>query len=253
MSGRRLAALAALAVTVVALVLPGPAAHGAAGGGGARVDVMVVGKSRMLAGAGRVSARTATVRAAGRRCAVSASTPLAALAARARARGLSYALRDFGSCSRRAADAAGLFVRRVGRDANRGRDGWVYKVGHRSGTAAAADPGGPFGSGRLRGGQRVTWFWCRMGASGSCQRTLEITSPRRAARGGRITVRVRGYDDRGRGALVGGATVTLAGRRAVTDARGLATLTAPSRRGGAIVRATRGGLVPAFPERIAIG
>ena len=61
----------------------------------------------------------------------------------------------------------------IGADLNRGQNGWVYKVGRRAATAGAADPTGAFGNGRLRRGQRVTWFYCRLRAGG-CQRTLEL-------------------------------------------------------------------------------
>ena len=89
----------------------------------------------------------------------------------------------------------GLYVAKVGREREEGRGGWVYKVGRRAGTAGAADPAGSFGTGRLlRHGQRVTWFWCELQASGSCQRTLEARPDRRAVRPGealRVTARRR--------------------------------------------------------------
>src|SRR4051794_24870405 len=68
-----------------------------------------------------VSPKRTTVRVGGRRCAVPASTPLAALVAGRPAR---IGFRDFGSCSRRARDAAGLFVKSIGSDVNGGGDGW---------------------------------------------------------------------------------------------------------------------------------
>jgi hypothetical protein len=225
----------------------GPARPAASG---ARVDVYVVGRSRVLAGPATVAARAATVRVGGRRCAAGAGTPLAALLARARGR-LRVGLRDYGSCSRRAADAGQLFVTRVGADRNRGRDGWVYKVGHRVGTAGAADPAGPFGAGRLRGGGRLTWMWCRMRVAG-CQRTLEITVPRRVAPGAAVRVRVRGYDDRAHAMLVAGAAVRLGASAAMTDRAGFATLRAPARPGAARVTASSAGTVPAFPERVTV-
>ena len=70
------------------------------------------------------------------------------------------------------ATAAGLLVTGIGPDRNRGQRGWVYKVGRRAATAGAGDLGGPFGRGRLRAGQRVTWFYCVR--AGDCQRTLEV-------------------------------------------------------------------------------
>ena len=43
-------------------------------------------------------------------------------------------------------------------------------------------PSGPFGAGRLRAGQRVTWFYCAL-ENRSCQRTLELSA---AAEGGGV-------------------------------------------------------------------
>ena len=70
-------------------------------------------------------------------------------------------------------------------------------------TAGAADPSGPFGRGRLKRGQRVTWFYCRLG-EGGCQRTLALTA---RAGPGAVDVTVRGYDDEGGGVPIEGATV----------------------------------------------
>jgi hypothetical protein len=132
---------------------------------------MVVGKSRTLASPAPVRLATRRAKVGGRRCTVAAATPLAALLATR----LPVTLRDFGSCGSAARDAGGLFVRRIGPDANRGNDGWFYKVGRRAGSAGAGDPAGPFGDGRrLRRGDRVIWFWCEAGRDGGCQRTLEI-------------------------------------------------------------------------------
>ena len=65
----------------------------------------------------RVSAAETTVRVGARRCAVGDGTPLAALA-----RGLPgrLRLRDFGACSSRPGDAAGLLVTGIGDERNRG-------------------------------------------------------------------------------------------------------------------------------------
>ena len=65
----------------------------------------------------------------------------------------------------------GILVTGIGPDRNRGQRGWVYKVGRRAATAGAGDTGGPFGRGRLRARQRVTWFYCVRAAD--CQRTLD--------------------------------------------------------------------------------
>lgn len=155
-----------------------------------------------------------------RRCAVPEGTALAALL---RARLASVALRDYGSCSRRAADAAGLFVTTVGGWPNRGQDGWVYKVGPRSATSGAADPAGPFGHGPLGRGALVTWFYCHENArTHSCQPSL-IARPA-AIGGGRVQVTVKAYDDRGRDTPAAGATVHCGSVTATADSAGVATL-----------------------------
>ena len=133
---------------------------------------MVVGKSAVLAGPERVALKARTARVGGKRCSIGRATPLSVLAGT----GVSFSLKDYGACSRRARDAGSLYVRKIGPDRERGRDGWVYKVGRRAGSAGAADPAGSFGTGRrLRAGQRVLWFWCVKDAADSCQRTLEVT------------------------------------------------------------------------------
>ena len=223
--------LAALIVGVM-LAAAAPAAA-------ADVDVLVVGKTRVL------KERTqalggATVRG----CRVAAGTPLAVLV---RTR-LTVRTRDYGSCGRSVRDAAGLFVTRVGADANRGRNGWVYKTGRRAGTRGAGDAGH-----RLRDGRRVLWFWCRMGLDG-CQRTLVAQpSATAAAPGAQLRVTVRGYDDGGRGVAVAGATVTLAGASAVTGADGVATLTVPDAPGRRRLVAERAGMVRSFAEEVLVG
>ena len=111
-----------------------------------------------------VSTRATRVRVEGRRCVAGDGTALAALV---RSRPGRISLRDFGACSTRPRDGGGLFVHAIRGDRNRGQHGWVYKVGRRAATAGAADPGGPFGRGRLRTGQRVTWFYCRL-RDGGC-------------------------------------------------------------------------------------
>jgi hypothetical protein len=210
---------------------------------------MVVGKDRVLRSPRAVTLRSRTVRVGGKRCAVARATPLAALLGT----GLRVRLRDYGSCGRRTRDAGGLFVTQVGSDRNRGRDGWVYKVGRKAGTAGAADPAGPFGSGGLRAGDRVTWFWCELSSSDSCQRTLDVTPASSSApAGSTLRVTVRGYDDSGRGVNVLGATVTLGSATAVTGTDGTATLTVPAATGRLGLSATHTGMVDAFPREIAV-
>lgn len=219
-----------------------------------RVEVMVAGRSKLLQEPVTVSAKAVSLRVSGRSCAVSAGTPLAALEGARRAGGPSFSLRDYGACSKRASDAGGLFVYKVGPDRNRNQDGWVYKVGRKAGSTSAGDPSGPFGTGRrLKSGQAVTWFWCVMGAEG-CQRTLELKpGATEVAPGGSLALTVRGYDDQGRGVLVAGATVTLGAVTATTGADGSATLTAPPAAGRLKLTAQADGMVRSFPVEVVVG
>ncbi len=115
--------------------------------------------------------------------------------------------------------------------------------------AGAADPGGSFGTGRtLRAGQRVLWFWCVKDRRDACQRTLATTAH---AAAGSVHVIVRGYDERGRGKPVAGATVRLGGATATTGADGAAMLDVPA--GRHRLTASKGGLVPAFPQTVTVG
>lgn len=241
-----------LMASTVALLLAGSASGGpvASVASAASVDVMVVGRSEVLKPPARVRLKTRSVAVGARRCAVGAATPLAALLGTR----LRIALRDYGSCGRSPRDAGGLFVRRVGAEGNRGRDGWVYKVGRRAGTTGAADFAGAFGDGRrLRSGQSVLWFWCVMSADDGCQRTLEVSTAARTVRPGEpLRVRVRGYDDRGRAAAVAGATVGLLGASAVTGPDGFASLVVPPTGGAARVTAEKPGLVPAIGRRVVV-
>jgi hypothetical protein len=232
------------------LLLAGAAlAVPAAADGRAKVEVMVVGKSAVLAGPERVTLKARTARVGGRRCSIGRATPLSVLAGT----GVSFRLRDYGTCSRRARDAGSLYVSKIGPDRESGRDGWVYKVGRRSGSAGAADPSGSFGTGRrLRAGQRVLWFWCVKDAADECQRTLETSSARTVAPAAPLAVTVRGYDEAGKGDAVAGATVRLGGATALTGADGVATVTAPAA-GTYRVRAEKPGMVLSFGERVVVG
>jgi hypothetical protein len=157
-------------------------------------------------------------------------------------------LKDYGSCSAKPADAGGLYVSRIRKDVARGSNGWVYKVGNKVATTGAGDPSGAFGSGLLKPGARVTWFYCRMKANG-CQRTLAIKPEARG--GGELRVTVRAYDDRGKAKLVSGATVHAGEATAKTGANGVATLTVPA--GPTNVYATATSLVRSFEERVEAG
>ena len=190
----------------------------------------------------RVSTAGVRVRVGGRRCSVPSRTPIAALV---RAKPGRIRFRDFGSCSARVRDAGGIYVDRINREGEAGAGGWVYKVNRRAGTAGGADLTGPLGRGRLRRGQRVTWFWCYVATR--CQRTLEVRP--RAVPGG-VSVAVTGYNDAGKGRPIEGATVRVGTATALTGPDGRAQFaTVPGRY---VVRATKRRLVRSFSEQVRV-
>ena len=212
-----------------------------AGAAPPKISQLVVFRDGSAKAKAEVSTRAAKVSVGGRRCIAGGGTALAALV---RSRPGKLGLHDFGSCSLKASGGGGLFVRAIGGDVNRGQNGWVYKVGRRAATAGAADPRGPFGRGRLRRGQRLTWFYCRL-RDGGCQRTLEL---KLRPEPGSVVASVRGYDDEGHGVAVEGVTVNAGGLSALTDAAGQASLAlAPGRH---LVVATKEGTIRSFSERV---
>jgi hypothetical protein len=229
-------ALLATAALLLALPAAAPAAT---------VTTMVVGKARVLHDAMDVKlTEKRRVKVGSRRCTIRGATPLGVLTAMH----LRLGLRDYGRCGRRPADASGLYVRRIGPDRGRGQDGWVYKVGRRTPSTGAADTSAR----RLRGGDRVLWFWCDAQPTGGCQRTLEATPDRStAAPGETIRVTVRGYDDNGRGKAIEGATVRLGDATALTGADGVASVTVPP--GGGTLVAEKPGTVRSFPREVRAG
>jgi hypothetical protein len=231
-----------LAVGLGAAAIPVAPALGRAAPAPPRVEVMVVGRHGVALAPRTVVARPVRIAAGRHRCRVRAATALAVLAAARRAGGPAFRVRDYGACG-----PGGLFVTKIGRAANRGLDGWDYKVEERvPGVGAGARSG-------IRSGSRVLWFWCRTGRLGGCQLTLAVTPGRRTVAPGQPEpVLVRGYDNSGRGRPVAGATVRLGGASARTDAGGHATLAAPSRRGAYRLSASRAGLVTSFPERVVV-
>jgi hypothetical protein len=188
------------------------------------------------------STRQTTVAVGRRRCAAGDGTALAALV---RSKPGRLRLRDFGACSTRPRDSAGLIVTGIRADRNRGQRGWVYKVGRRAATAGAGDMGGPFGRGRLRAGQRVTWFYCLRAAD--CQRTLEVRATPMA---GGIAATVRGFDDAGDGVPIEGATVTASGVTGLTAEDGRVQIALPP--GTHRLVARKDGLVRSFTERVEV-
>lgn len=231
----------------IAAALSAAAAPASAHAAPPKVDVQVVypptGEFDQKIGA---KAAATTVRVGSRRCAVGAGTPLAALV---RLVGRQAHVRDYGSCSKRPRDAAGLYVLSIGGDRAKGLNGWVYKVGQKLATAGAADPSGPFGRGRLRTGDRVTWFYCRMKRStGSCQRTLGLKAE--PLGDGRVRVTVRSYNDRGRSKPAAGVLAQSDDAGARTDENGVAMLTLKP--GLAYVHAEAPGMVRSFVERVEV-
>jgi hypothetical protein len=223
---------------LVAMALASPPAAGAAA---PKVQQLVVFRSGEALQKS-VGTRHTSVAVRRRRCAVGDGTALAALV---RSRAGRLRLRDFGACSARPSDAAGLLVTGIGPDRNRGQKGWVYKVGRRAASAGAGDMGGPFGRGRLRAGQRVTWFYCVRAAD--CQRTLEVRS---TPSSGGVLATVRGYDDAGDGVPVEGASVSTGGVTGVTGPDGRVQLALPS--GTHRLVARKDGLVRSFSERVEV-
>jgi hypothetical protein len=223
---------------LAAMALASPPAAAAAA---PRVKQLVVFRSGEAV-QGTTSTRQATVTVAGRRCAAGDGTALAALV---RSRPGRLRLRDFGACSLRPRDSAALLVTGIRSDRNRGQRGWVYKVGRRAASAGAGDLAGPFGNGRLRAGQRVTWFYCVRAAD--CQRTLEV---RTQPTSGGILATVRGYDDAGKGIPVEGASVTAGGLTGLTAADGRVQIALPS--GAYRLVARKDGLVRSFIERVEV-
>jgi hypothetical protein len=236
-SARRIGIAVAAAASLVAAAPAGAAAP--------VVNQMVVFKDGS-AKVKSVRASSTRVRIGSKRCAVGAGTPLAALV-RSKPGTLRY--KDFGSCSSRARDAGGLYVRGIGRDVISGPedpDGWVYKVGNRAAPAGAGDPSGPFGRGLLRSGQRVTWFWCvSLQGEEGCQRTLELKPF--AAANTLVSVRVRGYDNAGKGVPVEGATIEGGDEPATTGPDGTAQVFASE--GTYRFVARKDGMVRSYPVR----
>ena len=191
------------------------------------------------------STKATTIRVGGRECTTGSRTALAALV---RIKPPKLRLRDYGSCSKRARDGAGLFVRGIGADVNKGFDGWVYKVGQKLATAGAADPSGPFGRGLLKDRQRITWFYCRLVAA-SCERTLVATPEVTGA--GQVKVTVRAYNDRGKSVLASGAKVISGTTTAETGVDGSVVISLPP--GTHRIHAERSGEIRSFAEEVDVG
>ncbi len=248
-----LAALCSASAVLVIAIHPAPA-----GAATPTVDIMVTGPSgTTIAGPKRVmpGANSLLVSKNGKtkRCAIPGSTPLAAL----KLAGISFGVTDYGACSSKPADSASLFVTRIGTRSGSGLAGWNYKVGTRSGTAGAGDPAGPFGSGPLKSGSRVLWFWCLYDPETyACQRTLSLAAPSSVRAGQSLTVKVRAYDDLGRATAAAGVRVTGCGiAGTVTGSSGQFQAPAPATKGTCsltAVDATGGARPSAFPVSVKV-
>jgi hypothetical protein len=229
---RRMMVLGVLAVAALGAVT----AAGAAPAPAPRVQMMVVGRTHTLLRAHTFTLRASSVTIGHRHCSVPHGTALAGLLA---AR-LPLTVTDAAGC-----DPAALFVRRVGPDRNHGIGGWEYKVGRASPSLGAGDP-----AGRLRGGERLLWFWCDRAAS--CQRTLTVKAPSAVTAGASLAVTVLGYDDNGHGRGISGATVRLGSASSLSGAGGLARIPAPATPGRYGLSATKTGLIASFPFEVSV-
>jgi len=190
-----------------------------------------------------------------RRCQVAQGTPLAAL----KGTGVFFHLKDFGRCSMSTSASAGLFLDKLVDTTNTGTSGWTFKVNNRAGTAGAADPAGPFGSGSLVTGDKIIWFWCVFDADWACQRNLVLVAPTTASAGSSLSVSVRAYDDAGMWIPAVGARVSVGTAKVVTGVSGTVSIKAPDTPGSYLIKAvdatgsSRGGQrAPSFPTPLAV-
>ena len=164
--------LVLLAAGLALLALAAPA-----GAGAASVELMVVGKARVLREAAPVKLRARSLRVGGRRCAVGRATPLSALAGTR----LALRLRDYGSCSRSPADA-GCALRHAGRAGPRRR---LARLGLQGRPPRRDDRRrrsvGPVRHRAAAARRPAAVVLVRAGPRGGCQRTLEARPERSSA------------------------------------------------------------------------
>ena len=144
------------------------------------------------------------------------------------------------------------------RTAARGADGWVYKVGRRAGTRGRGRPAGPVrDAAKLRGAQRVLWFWCVQAAARPASARSRSPRPRDGRR------RARCCASRCAATTTTGAACRSAGRDgparlgdgASPDANGVAHGGCARRAGAARLTAEHAGhgaVVPADGARSAV-
>jgi hypothetical protein len=218
---RRLA-LAPLAVALIAA----PAAPAVT-----RVQMMVVGQNQTLMRARQVALKAGRVKIGHRHCSVPSRTALSGLLASH----LSLRVSDVAGC-----DPASMFVKGVDHEANRGQAGWEYKVGRRSPSFGAGDPGG-----RLHSGEQLLWFWCL--TANACQRTLAVKAH---VSGNVVKIQVTGYDDNGHGRATPAASVHIGARTLLTNSHGSVTTTVAP--GAYQVYAVKSGTVGSFPVKVGV-
>ena len=96
----------------------------------------------------------------GKRCRVGAATPLSVLAATK----LKLGFARLRQLRQRPRDAGGLYVTKVAGEREKGRGGWVYKVGRRAGTPAPPTRRPVRHRPPAPRRPAVTWFWCELDA-----------------------------------------------------------------------------------------
>ena len=180
-----------------------------------------------------------------------------ALEAALRRERIGYAVRDYGSCSRRSTRSSGqLFVNRIAGERNSGQDGWVYKVNDRA-------PGdGRGGRARCGRGDRAAVVLLRAGRGERRMPAFTAVSSRHKKSGlagaslRRARVRLRRQARTAAGARARASrsrTETTSRLRASAPPTGSAVLTLPAP-GPVRARARRPtGWCPSFPVTIRTG
>ncbi|MEI7888767.1 MAG: hypothetical protein WCI34_00535 [Actinomycetes bacterium] len=230
---------------------------GSASATGPKVSTVIANRSGIVFGPKTTEAHTfiTQVGSSKRRCQIAQGTPLAAL----KGTGVVFHLKDFGRCSMSTSASAGLFLDKLLNTTNTGTSGWTFKVNNRAGTAGAADPSGPFGTGPLATGDKVIWFWCVFDANWACQRNLALVAPSTAAAGSSISVEVRAYNDEGTWIPGVGARVSIGTTNVVSGPSGTVTIQVPTRAGSYVLKAadatgssSGGQRAPAFPTALTV-
>ena len=206
------------------------------------------GQGRAVVEAVTLRARPTVVRASGRACKVSGSTPLAALVAALDRRRIGRLCATSAAASGGGAGSSGqLFVDRIAQRAQP-RPGRLGLQGQRL-RALASGRADLAGRAAARGRPRAVALLRAGPATRSCQRSLRVVPDASVRTAGRVAARARARLRR-RAAprrRRPGARVTLGPATAVTDANGAATADALRRRVATTLSATAPGALPSFP------